>query len=54
MRLGPFFYANGGDEHEIRFIEIMQFQQKQGQPDRLYESMLSKRSMDTTISSECR
>ena len=24
MRLGPFFYANGGDEHEIRFIETMQ------------------------------
>lgn len=41
MRLGPFFYANGGDKHEIRFIETMQFQQKQGQPDRLYESMLS-------------
>ena len=51
---GSFFSCERSDEHEIRFIETMQFQQKQGQPDRLYESILSKRSIDTTISSEYR
>lgn len=41
MCLGLFLQNERSDGDEICFIETMQFQQKQGQPDRLYESIFS-------------